>query len=96
MILRYRQFGDVILVVDPQPNPAPGGNYDGVAPSRTREFRAVAYYLADVYGLRVLDVNGLFGPYAEVNAAGLMADSVHPSAAGYQRIARGIDRIMAP
>lgn len=93
---RYKALGDVILVVDPQPNTVTAGGYAGVPAETSRAFRQVAYALADEHGVRVLDLNGYFGSFTEANAAGVMADNVHLTRKGYELAGRAADRVMAP
>lgn len=88
--------GTAVLIVDPQPNTVTVGSYAGVPASVSAAYRQAAYDLADVNNIRVLDLNGFFGPYTQAEADGMMFDSVHLSEAGYQRVGRAADRILAP
>lgn len=70
---------DLVLMADPA-----SGSY-----SQTPYAEAL-YGLADANDLPVFDVQQRFGTQAQGNANGQYADFVHPSAAGYAQVARGI------
>jgi lysophospholipase L1-like esterase len=88
--------GTVVLMVDPQPNTINAGSYAGVPATVSAAYRQAAYDLGDVNNIRVLDLQGFFGPYTQADADGMMFDSVHLAEAGYQRVGRAADRVLAP
>lgn len=63
-------------------------DYNGVTQAKWDEFMLAYYDLADFYDIPLIDVRHLLGgTWAAANTAGLMSDQVHPSVAGYQKVA---------
>lgn len=79
---------DRIVWIPPTPNPAV------VTAAKFQELRLAAYSAANAAGVPVLDISTRWGLYPEANAAGYMADSVHPSSAGNDDIARAFANMM--
>lgn len=92
IVTAARAVSDVMLVIQPQTNPSRNAN--DAAANQKLYVDAITALAASTNSM-IFDVQAQYGDYATANAAGLMADEVHPNPLGYSDWGDGVAMALA-
>lgn len=82
IINQWKTVGDVVVWVPPQ------SSTDLIPADTFATYRSAVYAAAKTAGVPILDISTRWGSWSNANNLGYMADTAHPTSAGYDDIAR--------